>query len=76
LRYNVSAMKIAITGGHHSSALPLIEYISENRLGIDIVWFGHKYSMLGDRNPTLEYRQITSRGIPFVDLKAGKSSFF
>ena len=28
--------------------------------------------MKGDVNDTLEYREITSLGIPFFDLKAGK----
>ena len=72
LSYNVNVMKIVITGGHHSSALPLIEYIREKGLNIDIVWFGHAHSMRGNKNPTLEYKQITSRNIPFIDLKAGK----
>jgi len=28
--------------------------------------------MKNDKNPTLEYLEITSMGIPFFDLKAGK----
>ena len=70
--YNVNVMKIVITGGHHSSALPLIEYIRDKDLDIDFVWFGHKHSMHGNKSLTLEYRQIISKDIPFVDLKAGK----
>lgn len=65
-------MKLVMTGGHHSSALPVLDYIEENNLDIDVVWFGHKYSMKGNKNTTLEYREVTSRGVPFIELHAGK----
>lgn len=61
-----------MTGGHHTSALPVINKIKERFPDIDIYWVGHKYSMIHDKNPTLEYREITSLGIPFFELKAGK----
>jgi UDP-N-acetylglucosamine--N-acetylmuramyl-(pentapeptide) pyrophosphoryl-undecaprenol N-acetylglucosamine transferase len=63
---------IVITGGHHSSALPVISKIQNNHPDIKIVWFGHKHSLKGSRDETLEYKEITSLGIPFYDLKAGK----
>lgn len=65
-------MKVVITGGHHSSALPVIKKLREKDSSTEIYWIGHKYSMKGDTNPTLEYREITDLGIPFFDLKAGK----
>lgn len=65
-------MKIVITGGHHSSALPVIKKLKEKVPDIQILWMGHKYSMKNDKNPTLEYIEITSLGIPFYNLKAGK----
>ena len=65
-------MKIVITGGHHSSALPVIKNLKEKYPSIEILWIGHKYSMKGDKNTTLEYREITGLNIPFYDLKAGK----
>ena len=65
-------MKIVITGGHHSSALPVISKLKEKYPDVDLYWIGHKYSMMGDKNPTLEYREIKDLGIPFYDLKAGK----
>jgi len=65
-------MKIVITGGHHSSALPVIDKLKEKVSGVEIYWIGHKYSMKGDKNPTLEYREINDLEIPFFDLKAGK----
>ena len=65
-------MKLVITGGHHSSALPIIHKIRDQKLAIDIYWIGHKHSLLGDQNDTLEYKEITSLNIPFYDLQAGK----
>jgi UDP-N-acetylglucosamine--N-acetylmuramyl-(pentapeptide) pyrophosphoryl-undecaprenol N-acetylglucosamine transferase len=65
-------MKVVITGGHHSSALPVIKKLKEKDSSTQIYWIGHKYSMKGDINSTLEYREITNLGIPFFDLKAGK----
>jgi UDP-N-acetylglucosamine--N-acetylmuramyl-(pentapeptide) pyrophosphoryl-undecaprenol N-acetylglucosamine transferase len=65
-------MKIVVTGGHHTSALPVIKKLKEKVPDVEILWVGHKYSMIHDSNPTLEYREITSLGIPFFELKAGK----
>lgn len=65
-------MKIVMTGGHHSSALPVIKRLKEKVPDVEILWMGHKHSMQKDKNPTLEYIEITSLGIPFYDLKAGK----
>jgi len=65
-------MKIVITGGHHSSALPVINKLKKKIPDVEFLWVGHKYSMKNDKNPTLEYLEITSMGIPFFDLKAGK----
>jgi UDP-N-acetylglucosamine--N-acetylmuramyl-(pentapeptide) pyrophosphoryl-undecaprenol N-acetylglucosamine transferase len=65
-------MKVAITGGHHSSALPVIEKLREKNPDVEIFWIGHKYSAKGDKNTTLEYREIKALNIPFFDLKAGK----
>ena len=65
-------MKIVITGGHHTSALPVMEELKQRDSGVDIHWFGHKHTLLGSKSETLEYKEITSLGIPFYDLKAGK----
>ena len=65
-------VKLVITGGHHSSALPVIKRIRDTNPSTGIFWIGHRRSMKGDVNDTLEYREITSLGIPFFDLKAGK----
>lgn len=65
-------MKVLITGGHHSSALPVVSLLQHKHSDVKLYWFGHKYSAKGDKNPTLEYREITGLNIPFYDLKAGK----
>jgi len=65
-------MKIVITGGHHSSALPVIKKLREDYPDVQICWFGHKFSALGDKNPTLEFREITALNIPFYHIHAGK----
>lgn len=64
--------KIVITGGHHSSALPVIKELQKRYPEIKIHWIGHKHSMRGNKNPTLEYREITEMGIPFYKLVSGK----
>jgi len=40
--------------------------------GCEIIWFGHKYSMRGVTNLSLEWQEVTRGGIRFVNLKAGK----
>jgi len=64
--------RIVITGGHHSSALPVIKELKKRFPKLEIFWFGHKYSLAGSKNPSLEYQEITDLGILFTDLKAGK----
>lgn len=68
---NTSA-KIIMTGGHHSSALPVIRQLKQTLPQIEIYWMGHKHSLLNDKNTTLEYREITALNIPFYHLHAGK----
>lgn len=64
--------RIVITGGHHSSALPVIRELKQRYPKIEIYWFGHKHALFGNKNLSLEYREISELGIPFYDLKAGK----
>ncbi len=65
-------MKIVITGGHHSSAVPVIKKLRESCPRAELIWFGHKFSALGDKNPTLEFHEITALGLPFYHIHAGK----
>jgi len=63
-------MKIVICGGHHNSALVVAEKLLSK--GHQIFWFGHKYSMIGDKNPSAEFLEVTQKKIPFIEIKAGK----
>ncbi len=65
-------MRIVITGGHHSSAVPVIKKLRESYPQAELIWFGHKFSALGDKNPTLEFHEITALGLPFYHIHAGK----
>jgi len=39
--------------------------------GHQVFWFGHKYSMIGDENPSAEFLEVSQKGIPFVEIRAG-----
>ena len=65
-------MKVVITGGHHSSALPVIKKLRAEYPDVQVYWFGHKFSAQGDKNPTLEFHEVTALGIPFYHIHAGK----
>jgi UDP-N-acetylglucosamine--N-acetylmuramyl-(pentapeptide) pyrophosphoryl-undecaprenol N-acetylglucosamine transferase len=62
--------KIVFCGGHHNSALVVAEALRRN--GHQVFWLGHKYSMIGDKNSSAEYLEVTEKGFPFTEIKAGK----
>lgn len=59
-----------ITGGHHTSALVVAEELRKH--GYEVIWFGHKFTMWGDRSPGAEYQEVTEAGFKFIEIKAGK----
>jgi UDP-N-acetylglucosamine--N-acetylmuramyl-(pentapeptide) pyrophosphoryl-undecaprenol N-acetylglucosamine transferase len=65
-------MKIVITGGHHSSALPVISAIQSHDPKAQLFWFGHRHSQKGNKTDTLEYQEITALRIPFYVINSGK----
>lgn len=65
-------MKLVITGGHHTSAIPIIKRLRKDTEDTKIFWFGHKYSQKNNKNPTLEFTEIKKLNIPFYNLIAGK----
>lgn len=65
------AKKVVFTGGHHSSALSVAREIINRELA-EVVWFGHKHTMLGDRSLSAEYEEVSKSGIKFIEIKAGK----
>lgn len=61
---------LVFTGGHHTSALEVARQLKSQ--GWNIVWFGHRHSMWGDKSDSAEYQEVTQAKIRFFDLKAGK----
>lgn len=62
--------RIVFTGGHHNSAL--VVALELKKMGYEIIWLGHKFTMRGDKQVSAEYAEVTSNNIPFYELKAGK----
>lgn len=62
--------RLVFTGGHHTSALEIAKALKNK--GWEIVWFGHRHSMWGDKSDSAEYTEVTAAGIKFYDLRAGK----
>lgn len=63
---------IVITGGHHNSALVVAQELLKN--GVKVVWLGHRHASRGDTNDSAEYTEVTTAGIKFYDLQAGRGS--
>ena len=62
--------RIVITGGHHNSALVMAEELRKR--GYEVIWFGHKFTMWGDKSPGAEYKEVNGAGFKFIEIKAGK----
>lgn len=63
--------KIAICGGHISPALALIEELEKEK-GIEIVFFGRKYSTEGIKSLSTEHKIIKEKGIKFKAITTGR----
>jgi len=61
---------VVFTGGHHTSSLVVAHALQAR--GWRVVWFGHRHSMWGDTADSAEYKEVTTAGIKFYDLLAGK----
>lgn len=62
-------MKIAIVGGHLTPALAVIEELLKDS---EILYIGRKHALEGDSAVSLEYEEITKKGIPFAVLRTGR----
>jgi len=71
-----SDRKIVFVGGHHTSALAVLDALEKNcrrsAISYQVYFIGHRRSMHGTHTESAEYREVVARGIPFFDLKAGK----
>lgn len=64
-------IKIAVTGGHHTPALAVVEEL--NRRGnFEFHWIGHASSLRGEETVSVEKRTVDRLGIPFYHLRTGK----
>lgn len=61
-------MKVAVIGGHLTPALAVTEVLK----GEEIIYIGRKHALEGDQALSLEYRTITSLGIPFKSITTGR----
>lgn len=65
-------MKIAITGGHLTPALAVIEKLKELRPGGEIFFFGRRLALEGDKSKSLESDIIRQKNIPFINITSGR----
>lgn len=61
-------MKVLITGGHITPALAVIDELKD----CDVVVVGRQYALSADTADSLEYKEITNRGLRFINLNAGR----
>ncbi len=66
-------MKIAITGGHLSPAIAVIDEISKKD---SILFIGRKFINDREKSFSLEFQEISKRNIPFYHLQAGRLTRF
>ncbi len=60
--------KVVLTGGHHNSALAVIDWL--NRYDLKFFWIGQREVSPGVSYP--EYTEVKDKNIPFYSLHAGK----
>jgi len=65
----MASYDLVIVGGHHSSAVPIIKNIKNTH---KILFVGHKYASVLNKNISSEYKEITSLGIDYIYLKSPK----
>lgn len=64
-------MKLLVTGGHISPALACIDEISKKE-DLEIVFVGRKHNNEREKTTSMEFAEITSRNIKFINLTAGR----
>ena len=62
--------KLLFTGGHHNSALAVINWLIAKDKDIKIEWVGDQYPSKGITYP--EYKEVSELKIPYHKITAGK----
>lgn len=62
-------MKVAVTGGHLTPTLAVIEELKD---AAEIIFIGRRYTSEGDKAKSAESSVIPSLGIPFFPIEAGR----
>lgn len=57
-----------ITGGHVTPALAVIDEIKNH----EIIFVGRQYALRNEKTESFEYKEITKRGIRFINLVTGR----
>ncbi len=65
-------MKIAITGGHLTPALALIDYVQTHQPQDELVFIGRLYSQQKLKQKAVEKKEVERKGVRFIPLKAVK----
>ncbi|MCX7996755.1 MAG: UDP-N-acetylglucosamine--N-acetylmuramyl-(pentapeptide) pyrophosphoryl-undecaprenol N-acetylglucosamine transferase [Patescibacteria group bacterium] len=67
-------MKILLTGGHPAPALAFIDYVRNHPPAetVSFIFVGRKFNNNREQSESYEYREVTSRGIPFIHLTTGR----
>lgn len=65
----MNRFEILIVGGHHSSAVPIIKKLQNTHT---VKFIGHKYASVLNSEVSSEYKEITSLGVDYINLKSPK----
>ncbi|MEX2028337.1 MAG: UDP-N-acetylglucosamine--N-acetylmuramyl-(pentapeptide) pyrophosphoryl-undecaprenol N-acetylglucosamine transferase [Candidatus Curtissbacteria bacterium] len=63
--------KIVIVGGHLTPALAVADALAEKK-NYRVIFFGRKKATDGSDNLSAEFREVTKRDIPMVDIVSGR----
>jgi len=61
-------MKVLVTGGHITPALAVLDELKD----CEVVIVGRQHALSSDTSDSLEYKEVTKRGLRFINLKAGR----
>lgn len=63
-------VRIAVTGGHITCALAVIEELEQH--GCSLVFFGRTTTIEGDKTPAIEHELIVRKHLPFIPVTTGR----